>query len=168
MTHHVAQVPGHPVDRSSWLWLAVGLALLPFSTVHVKLPLAAWLAPIFVMRFARTQSIRLGLPIVILVSGAAVALAWRDFFPGTPFGPVLGFGYWLAFSMAYVVDRLLCQRLSGIARTLVFPLTVTTIDWSASYLDLLVELWLACLHPGRQSPAASSCVDHGHLGTPLT
>jgi hypothetical protein len=50
---------GRPVDRFSWLWLAVGLALLPFSTVHAELPLAVWLAPIFALRFARTQSIRL-------------------------------------------------------------------------------------------------------------
>jgi hypothetical protein len=28
---------------------------LPFSAVHAELPLAAWLAPIFVLRFARTQ-----------------------------------------------------------------------------------------------------------------
>src|SRR2546423_1660459 len=48
-----------PIDRLSWLWLAVGLALLPFSTVHAELPLAVWLAPIFALRFARTQSIRL-------------------------------------------------------------------------------------------------------------
>jgi len=126
-----------PIDKFSWLWLAVGLALLPFSTVHAELPMAVWLAPIFVLRFARTQSIRLGLPVVVLVSGAALALAWRDFFPGTPFGPVIGFGYGLAFSIAYIVDRLLSSRLSGVARTLVFPLAVTTIDWSASYLDLL-------------------------------
>src|SRR5215211_3443164 len=98
---------------------------------------AAWLAPIFIMRFARTHSIRLGLPVVMLVSGAALAFAWRDFFPGTPFGPVLGFGYGLAFSIAYIADRLLSPRLSGLARTLVFPLAVTTVDWSASHLELL-------------------------------
>jgi hypothetical protein len=69
-----------PVDRFSWLWLAVGLALLPFSTVHAELPLAAWLAPIFILRFARTQSMRLGLPVVVLVSGAALAFACRDFY----------------------------------------------------------------------------------------
>ena len=77
------------MDRLSWLWLAVGLALLPFSTVHAELPLAAWLAPIVILRFARTQSMRLGLPVVVLVSGAALAFAWRDFFPGIPLGRLL-------------------------------------------------------------------------------
>src|SRR5947209_20062875 len=78
-----------PIDRLSWLWLACGLALLPFSTVNAQLPLAAWLAPIFVLRFARTQPGRLGIPAVILVSGAALAPASRHVLPPTPFGAVV-------------------------------------------------------------------------------
>jgi len=124
----------HPAR--SWLCLAIGLALMPFSTVHAEVPLAAWLAPIFVMRFARTQSIRLGIPIVVLVSGVALALAWRDFFP-SPAGLIVGFAYGLAFSVAYIVDRLLSPRLSGVLRSLVFPLAVTTVDWSASHITFL-------------------------------
>ena len=50
-----------PTDRFSWLWLVIGLALLPFSTVHAELPLATWLAPIFVLRFVRTQPARVGI-----------------------------------------------------------------------------------------------------------
>src|SRR4051812_35860883 len=118
-----------PIDRFSWVWLAIGLALLPFSTVHAELPLAAWLAPIFVLRFVRTQPKRIGLPVVVLLSGAAVAFAWREFFPGTPFGPIVGFGYGLAFSLAYVADGLMSPRLRGLPRTFIFPLAVTTIDW---------------------------------------
>jgi apolipoprotein N-acyltransferase len=125
-----------PIDRFSWLWLACGLALLPFSTVHAELPLAAWLAPIFVMRFARTQPVRIGIPVVMLISGVALAFAWRDFLPPTPFGAVAGFAYGLAFSIAYMTDRVLNQRLGGLARTLVFPLTVTIVDWSTSHLLL--------------------------------
>ncbi len=67
-----------PTDQLSWLWLVVGLALLPFSTVHAELPIAAWLAPIFVLRFARTQPMRVAMPVVALVSAAAMAFAWRD------------------------------------------------------------------------------------------
>jgi apolipoprotein N-acyltransferase len=81
MTQHgTSATATRPVDKLSWLWLAVGLALLPFSTVHTELPLVAWLAPIFVLRFVRTQSIRVGLPVVVLMSGTALALAWRDCF----------------------------------------------------------------------------------------
>ena len=78
-TPHAAAT--RPLDRLSWLWLAAGVALLPFTTVHAELPLAAWLAPVFILRFTRTQSVRVGLPVVVLLSGAAIAFAWRDFFP---------------------------------------------------------------------------------------
>jgi apolipoprotein N-acyltransferase len=125
-----------PADRLAWLWLAFGLALLPFSTVHAELPLAAWLAPIFVLRFARTQRMRIGLPVVVLVSGAALAFAWRDMFP-FPIGSIIGLTYGLAFSLGYVADRVLSVRLSGIARTLVFPLAITTIDWLMSTFGIL-------------------------------
>ena len=118
-------------DRLAWLWLAIGLALLPFSTVHAELPLAAWLAPIFVMRFARTQPVRLGILLVVIVSGAAMAFAWRDMF-SFPIGSIIGLTYGLAFSLAYALDRLLSPRLRGVARTLVFPLAVTAIDWLMS------------------------------------
>jgi apolipoprotein N-acyltransferase len=110
--------------------------LLPFSTVHAALPLAAWLAPIFVLRFVRTQSIRLGLPVVVLISAAALAFAWRDMF-AFPIGSTIGLVYGVAFSLGYVADRLLSARLSGFARTLVFPLAVTTIDWTMSNFGIL-------------------------------
>jgi apolipoprotein N-acyltransferase len=126
-----------PLDRRSWLWLALGAALLSFGTIHTELPLAAWLAPVLLLRFVRTRRAPIGLPVVALASGAALALAWRDFFPGTPFGPVVGFAYGLVFSLAYAADRLIAPCLTGVARTLVFPLAVTTVDVAASHLGIV-------------------------------
>ena len=79
--HMLSAYDHRPTDGLSWLWLAIGAVLLPFTTIHAGLSVAAWLAPIFVLRFARTQRPALGLPVVALVSAAALAIAWRDFFP---------------------------------------------------------------------------------------
>jgi len=38
----------------SWLWLACGAALLPFTLLQTTIAFAAWLAPIFLLRFSRT------------------------------------------------------------------------------------------------------------------
>jgi apolipoprotein N-acyltransferase len=133
---HAGNVGSSP-DRLSWLWLGVGAVLLPFSTVHAGVPMAAWLAPIFVLRFTRTQTIRVAIPVVLFVNGAALAVAWRDFFPGTPFGLVFGIAYGLWFAIAYVADRLSSPRLTGVTRTLVFPAAVTTLDWAASHVELM-------------------------------
>jgi apolipoprotein N-acyltransferase len=128
--------PERPTDHLSWVWLALGLVLLPFSTVHAELPLAAWLGPIFLLRFTRTQSVRLGMPVVLLVSGVALAFAWRDTFP-FPIGSSIGLAYGVAFSLAYAADRVLSRRLTGVARTLVFPLAMTTLDWLTSTFGIL-------------------------------
>jgi apolipoprotein N-acyltransferase len=125
-----------PLDRRSWLWLALGAALLSFGTIHTDLPLAAWLAPVLLLRFVRTQRASVGVPVVALASAAALALAWRDFFP-FPFGPVVGFAYGLAFALAYAADRVIAPRLAGAARTLVFPLAVTSVDLAVAHLGIV-------------------------------
>ena len=42
-------------DRLSYLWLALSAALYPFTGGLWVIPLAARLAPLFLLRFVRTQ-----------------------------------------------------------------------------------------------------------------
>ncbi len=42
-------------DRLSYLWLALTAALYLFTGGLWVIPLAAWLAPLFLLRFVRTQ-----------------------------------------------------------------------------------------------------------------
>lgn len=72
-----------PLPRAwrSWLWLALGAALLPFSMFQTVPPLAAWLAPVFLMRFARTQRAIVALPLIGLVGYLAALIATRGFVP---------------------------------------------------------------------------------------
>jgi apolipoprotein N-acyltransferase len=79
---------------------------------------------------------RLGIPVVAVVSGMAMAFAWRDMF-SFPIGSIIGLTYGLAFWLAYALDRLLSPRLRGVARTLVFPLAVTAVDWLISTFGIL-------------------------------
>ena len=46
-------------NRLNWLWLVMGSALIPFAHVHWVIPVAVWLAPIFLLRFTRTQRARI-------------------------------------------------------------------------------------------------------------
>ena len=63
--------------RRSWLWLAVGAALLPFTMFQYVIPVAAWLSPIFLLRFVRLTRARVGLPVVALVGYlATLASLW--------------------------------------------------------------------------------------------
>jgi apolipoprotein N-acyltransferase len=117
----------------SWAWLAVGAALLPFSLFQTVLPLAAWLAPVFLLRFARTQRAIVALPLIGLVSYLATLIATRGFFsaPQSYLFALAG----LFSAIAYGLDRLLVPRLRGVLRTLVFPLADTTLNLLFSSSD---------------------------------
>ena len=117
--------------RWSWLWLLVGAALLPFANLQTLIPLAAWVAPVFLLRFTRSQRPLIGLPILVVAMSGALLVGLRNgFFPvvGGPgyyvFVATLGLGGALPFA----VDRWLSPRLAGISRTLVFPAAVTTTE----------------------------------------
>src|SRR5438045_5711145 len=58
-----------PRDRLSYLWLALAIVLLPFAFApRWTIPLAAWLYPIFLLRFVRTQPLWRGILLVYLAS----------------------------------------------------------------------------------------------------
>jgi apolipoprotein N-acyltransferase len=97
-----------------WLWLVVGAALLPLTGWQAVIPLAAWLAPIFIVRFARTQRISVAILIVPITSCLATIVAWRNDFFGPP-SPVtyIFIIVGVLFSLGYVVDRLVAPRLSA-------------------------------------------------------
>jgi hypothetical protein len=50
--------------------------LLPFGQFQTIVPLAAWLAPIFLLRFSRTQRALIALPVLALVWGIVFLIMW--------------------------------------------------------------------------------------------
>lgn len=143
VTHNTAPAPGASSSRRrgaslpsaatrwSWIWLLVGTTLVPFANLQTLIPLTAWLAPVFLMRFTRSQRPLVGLPVLVMAMSGALLVGLRDgFFP-----VVDGPGYYLFVitlglggALPFAVDRLLSPRLDGIARTLVFPTAVTTAE----------------------------------------
>jgi len=111
------------------VWLLVGTVLLPFANLQTLIPLAAWLAPVFLLRFSRSQRALVGLPVLVLAMSGALLVGGRNGFFPVGDGP----GYYLFVAtlglggvLPFAVDRLLSPRLAGLARTLVFPAAVTT------------------------------------------
>ena len=131
------------VDWLSWCWLAIGAALLPFTSFQTMLPLAAWLAPIFILRFARSQRALVSLPLVLLINSVAVAIATRNLLPTDSLvvTGAISAGYGLIFTISYGLDRLLAPRLSGLARTLVFPCAVVTVELLMAVFQPIYATW---------------------------
>lgn len=122
------------IDPLSWCWLIIGTVLLSFTAYQTVLPIAAWLAPIFLLRFVRTQRAGIALPVIALVYFAGMTLAMGDILP-PPMNYLVG-GLGMVAVAPYAADKLLGLRLTGVARTLVFPLTITLIDWLVSFGSL--------------------------------
>lgn len=127
-----------PRDRSaappSWLWLGIAVVLLLFSNGATTIPLAVWLAPVFMLRFVRGQSLKVGLPLAYVLQVGAFALQFR--------GMVLipGIGYYIflivwgiPLVLPYIVDRLVTHRLSALTASLVFPTAWVVAEYVASH-----------------------------------
>ena len=106
----------------SWLWLAIAAALLLFANGANTVPLAAWLAPVFMLRFVRGQSLKLALPVAYLLLVGAFAFQFRGMVPIPGVAYYIFLVVWgIPLVLPYVVDRLLAHMLTGITASLVFP-----------------------------------------------
>ena len=117
-------------DRWSFLWLAIGAVLLMLSTGHFSLALAGWFAPVFLIRFFRTQNVRSGYILTLLALFVAYGIAWRSIlsfaiFESLPVYLVLALIIGFQNSLPFLADRLLAPHLKSFAVTLIFPLAVT-------------------------------------------
>ena len=115
-------------NRWPYLWLLIGAGLLLFSNGRWIIPLATWLAPLFLIRFARTQPSRKGLGLLLAVNVLASLFFWQGIIPGGLYMPV-ACGIAVVFWLPYLADRLLVNRLPGFIATLVFPLLQVSLEY---------------------------------------
>jgi apolipoprotein N-acyltransferase len=132
MTNQKHMTMGTPQqDRLSYLWLALGILLFAFSNFRWTIPLAAWLYPVFLLRFVRTQPLLRGM-LLLLLAGVLVSVIVLQgvipyqgvFYYLTVFGTAV-----VGFLPPYLLDRVLARRLGGLLGTLMFPLTVTIVSY---------------------------------------
>ena len=118
-------------DRRPYLWLAIATVLLVFTYGMYRNPLAALLAPVFLLRFLRTRKVGMGYLLICLALVAANIIAWWNLMPTltTPARIIFGLVVGLLYSPAFLLDRVLVGRFRGFAATLVFPLAYTAIEF---------------------------------------
>jgi apolipoprotein N-acyltransferase len=121
-------------ERLSYLWLALATVLFLFVSGQWAIPLAAWLAPLFLLRFVRTQRLLPGLLLAWLIRAAVAALVLKGLLM------YLGFVYYALVvlltgltMLPYLADRLITPRLNSFVATLIFPLAVTSLEYLGSF-----------------------------------
>jgi len=107
----------------SLTWVAAGGILRLFDFGRWTIPLAAWLSPVFLIHFARLNDPLLGAALLWLVMALAGYFALRGVIPL----PGIAYPIFIAllaalWTLPFLADRLLIDRLPGLTSTLVFPL----------------------------------------------
>jgi apolipoprotein N-acyltransferase len=124
--------------RLTWLWLLIGALLLPFTAIQTVIPLAAWLAPIFLLRFERTAlRPRLALLLIYLTNAMAILIELRG---SDTSNLTLFFIFFIIFivlkglllTLPYILDHQVGSRLTPWARLFVFPMAFTVVEWLMS------------------------------------
>lgn len=123
--------PTYPIrDRWSYLWLACGtaLGLLTYGTWLV--PVVVWIAPVFTLRFLRTQPTWRGAGAALLFTYPMLYVLLREVvpIPGVGYPIFIGISATLGL-VPYLLDRVLAPRLPGFAATLVFPLASVALEY---------------------------------------
>ena len=112
----------------SLVLLLAGTLLMGFSMGRWQAPLAAWIGPVLIMRYARDHKVGRGYLLILAASILAVFIGFGAFFP-PPMGIFIVVGYGLLLSLPYLADRLVSPRLHGFSRAFVFPLAATTLEF---------------------------------------
>jgi apolipoprotein N-acyltransferase len=124
----------------SILMLIIGSLLWGFSMGSWLAPLAAWIGPVLVMRYARDHKVWRGYLPVLVASILATSIGFLGIWLGglpRPMVPFLAIGIGFLWSLPYLADRILNGRLPGFASTFVYPLAATTLEFLFIYLNPL-------------------------------
>jgi len=118
-------------DRSGrWLGFAIGagMSLLAVGG-RWDIALAAWFAPVFLLRFMRDSNLPVGLSMAWLVSVAGSI--WWAIQLGIPLelSWLISLAYGTVFALPYFADRLLTPHLGILGRLFIFPAAFASVEW---------------------------------------
>ena len=106
----------------SYIYLIIGFVFLFFFNGRWIIPIAAFIAPIFLIRFYRFHKTFKGFLFIVLAGWISNIFIWKGMIPMSGF-----FYYFIMFIMSvstaltFLLDRVFTQKIKGIISTLVFP-----------------------------------------------
>ena len=114
----------------SWVWLAISAVCFTFVGWRFNAPIAAWIAPIFLIRFfrdqGRWQTTLVAIPLLAAASFIQMNGGWdMDLWMVYVFAVLRP----VAFLVALYADRALVRRLPRAAATLVYPAVYLLVDY---------------------------------------
>jgi apolipoprotein N-acyltransferase len=134
------KVPMKYDKRILWLSLPLAGIMWFFAGGRWVVGVAAWLAPVFMLRWFRGRRAVVAFPLAVIVAGTANFFAWRgiaDVMMPTGFFVLFSAAAAFVYLTPYIADRALSRRLDGFSSTLVFPAAVVTLEFALSVVSPL-------------------------------
>ncbi|MBN2104237.1 hypothetical protein JW835_09385 [bacterium] len=114
----------------SFLYLLTGFIFLIFANGRWILPIATFMAPVFLIHFYSAKKPFKGFLLILLALWISNMIIWKGMMPMSGvFYYVVCFMMSLFTSLSYLINRILSARIKGIIRTFVYPSTVVVIDF---------------------------------------
>jgi len=114
----------------SYAYLLIGFVFLFFSNGRWALPLATFIAPIFLIRFLRFHKPLKGFVFLIFAGFISNIFIWKGQMPAPGFVYyIMCFMMSLSTALVFLIDRIYSQRLKGIVSTLVLPSAFVLMDY---------------------------------------
>jgi apolipoprotein N-acyltransferase len=108
--------------HSSYFYLIAGVVFLFFANGRWILPIAAFVAPIFLIRFLRFHKPLKGFVFLVIAGLISNIFIWQEMLPVSGvFYYVLMLMMSIFTSLTYLIDRVYSRRLKGFVSTFVFP-----------------------------------------------
>jgi apolipoprotein N-acyltransferase len=116
---------------SPYLLLIGGITIFIFSNGRWIVPVAAWIAPVILLRFVRTQKSFTGLTILFVLIAIVSRIMLFGIIPSLPgaLTYILTLYYALLWFFPYLADRLITTKLNGFISTFVFPIAAVTVEY---------------------------------------
>ena len=144
-------------NQQKYLWFGIGTILSIFAVGgRFDVALAAWLMPVFLLRFSRLSKPLIGLALIWMLSCADTAWwliqtsAENSSFDIRHY--LISLSYGTGMFLPYLLDRLLASRLGSLTRIMVFPLAI-----------VLAEYLLVSLNPYGASYGIRVITQNGNL-----
>jgi len=111
--------------------LLVGTLLVGFSMGRCVVPLAAWIGPVLIIRYARDHKIGRGFPLIFAANVVSFLIGFVQIWVywGLTLIPLFAVLYGLLRSLPYLADRLMSARLKGFSNSLTYPLAATNLEF---------------------------------------
>lgn len=124
-------------QKQSYLWLVLGSASLAFLGWRWNVPIAAWLAPVFLIRFFRSHerwpATLIAIPAMTLGLFVNLTGSW-DFTPVQEIAVSLARA--IPLLVALYADRYAVRRFKPLAASLVFPAVTVVLDYLIAFSPL--------------------------------